>query len=50
VHDALSYYYDHQKEIELEMAQDSEEDAMKKLRVMIGSEEEFRKITGNRVK
>ena len=50
VHDALSYFYDHQEEIEIELAQDSEGEAMKKLRAMIGSEEAFRKITGNRVK
>jgi uncharacterized protein (DUF433 family) len=46
VYDALSYYYDHQEEIDQELAEDSETLWMERLREMVGSDEEFAKITG----
>jgi len=49
VHDALSYYYDHQEELDRELAEDTEAEWMKKLRVMAGSDEVFSRITGGRV-
>jgi uncharacterized protein (DUF433 family) len=48
-HDALSYYYDHKDEIDHELAEDTESEWMKRLRVMAGSDEVFKQITGGRV-
>jgi len=47
VHDALSYYYDHQEEIDSELAEDSEALWKDKLRDVMHSEEDFARITGH---
>jgi hypothetical protein len=46
VHDALSYYYDYQEEIDRELAKDSEAFWLEKLKGMMHGEEDFAKITG----
>lgn len=48
VHDALSYYYDHQEEIDRELAEDSEAFWPQKLKGMMRSEGDFAKITGRK--
>jgi uncharacterized protein (DUF433 family) len=48
VHDALSYYYDHQEKIDCELAEDSEAFWLEKLKGMMHSEEDFAKITGRK--
>lgn len=48
VHDALSYYYDHQEEIDRELAEDSEAFWLEKLKGMMRSEGDFAKITGQK--
>lgn len=45
VHDALSYYYDHQAEIDRERAENTEEAAQIRLRERLGAEG-YRRITG----
>ncbi|MGH2523643.1 MAG: hypothetical protein ACRDH2_14155, partial [Anaerolineales bacterium] len=45
VHDALSYYYDHQDEIDQERAANSEAAAQARLRERLG-EEGYRRLTG----
>jgi len=45
VHDALSYYYDFQTEIDRERAENNEETARTRLRERLG-EENYRRITG----
>lgn len=47
VYDALSYYYDHQGEIDRERAENTEEGARHRLREQLG-EEGYRKITGQK--
>ena len=47
VYDALSYYYDHQGEIDRERAENTEEGARRRLRQQLG-EEGYRKITGQK--
>ena len=45
VHDALSYYYDHQSEIEQELAENTEEHVRAYLRQTLG-EEGYLRVTG----
>jgi len=47
IHDALSYYYDHQQEIDRELAEDSEASWKERLRDLMHSEEDFARITGH---
>jgi uncharacterized protein (DUF433 family) len=46
VHDALSYYYDHQAEIDLERLQNTEEAAQARLRKTLG-DDAYARITGH---
>ncbi|MBN1889889.1 MAG: DUF433 domain-containing protein [Thermoflexales bacterium] len=46
VHDALSYYYDHQEEIDHQIAENTEESARLQLRSHMRSEQDYVKITG----
>lgn len=48
VYDALSYYHDHQEEIEAELAEDSEAVWKARLRDLMRSEEDFARITGTK--
>ncbi len=45
VHDALSYYYDHQVEIDRELAENTESASVVRLREQLG-DEDFYKLTG----
>jgi len=46
VHDALSYYYEHQGAINRELAEDSEKGARLRLREQMQSDEDYLTITG----
>jgi len=46
VHDALSYYYEHQEAIDRELAEDSEKGARLRLREQLRSDEDYLTITG----
>lgn len=46
VHDALSYYYDHRDEIEREISANTEETTRQQLRILIRSDEDYARISG----